>query len=467
MYKRIIFTIISTATASAIIVLAGLLDPLSPTGVIHKRIAFPLIAGHTLIGLLVTSLILNWRKWQRRVTLAFAFLFVLLLILEIYLRFFHVAGSLPQYKIYRSKEFHHVHPKNETMIAKVPGTGEYAEMETDRLGLRKPNLEKEFNKYEKNIVILGDSFTFGLFIKREDTYAQVAEDFLRESLGTNDIAVLNAGVTSYSPLIEQIVADRYFEEWKPTLVILMLDPTDIGDDYFYSRRLRQEGHSITFEHTGLFSLLPEEPGIFNSSLVYQRAFFPIIMAKAFLTRPIYMATHGTGFTEKITINGVSKLRNRFFIYRHPLKYTEGFFRSTLGYILNVRRMASDVGARFLLVVSPRFHHWNPAECPKNWEASEYKLDEPYQFEYFRFFDNVEKEVDFPIFDLLPYFQATEEFPLVFESDPHWNARGHRLVGMWLAQYIMAEGLLTTETERPAGSLGQSGSDHLPDPHQPM
>jgi hypothetical protein len=52
------------------------------------------------------------------------------------------------------------------------------------------------------------------------------------------------------------------------------------------------------------------------------------------------------------------------------------------------------------------------------------LDEPYQYEYFRFLEEVRSQVRYPVFSLLPAFQGTREFPLVFREDPHRNERGN-------------------------------------------
>ena len=75
------------------------------------------------------------------------------------------------------------------------------------------------------------------------------------------------------------------------------------------------------------------------------------------------------------------------------------------------------GGEFLLIVTPRFHHWNTAECPENAEADHYALDEPYQYEYFRFFEEEQTEAGFEIVSLLPAFQKTDRYPLVLRDDP--------------------------------------------------
>jgi len=89
-----------------------------------------------------------------------------------------------------------------------------------------------------------------------------------------------------------------------------------------------------------------------------------------------------------------------------------------------------------LVITPRFHHWNRTECPNNWERSAYSLDEPFQYEYFKFFEEIRDQVSYRIFDMLPDFQETAEFPLVFDDDPHWNENGHTFVANVLTEYLI-------------------------------
>ena len=86
-------------------------------------------------------------------------------------------------------------------------------------------------------------------------------------------------------------------------------------------------------------------------------------------------------------------------------------------------------------------HWSDLECSENWESYEYGDDEPYEFAYLDFFESAEHEADLRIHSLLPAFKATDEYPLVFQDDPHWNPAGHRFVAAVVANYVLAEGLV--------------------------
>jgi hypothetical protein len=143
---------------------------------------------------------------------------------------------------------------------------------------------------------------------------------------------------------------------------------------------------------------------------------------------------------EIAIDGVLE-PNRWFILRHPLEKTRPFLDATLSYVREIAREARAVGSEFLLVVPPRYFQWSDRECPKDWAAYMRDLNEPYEYAYFEFWDDIADEVDFPIKSLLPEFRATDKFPLVFERDAHWNPEGNRFVAEAIADYLSARGLI--------------------------
>ena len=65
---------------------------------------------------------------------------------------------------------------------------------------------------------------------------------------------------------------------------------------------------------------------------------------------------------------------------------------------------------------------------------------------FRYFEERGRTAAFAVHSLLPAFQATEQFPLVFDSDPHWNTAGHEFVAQTLA----------SSANRPTAGVQSSG-----------
>jgi acetyltransferase AlgX (SGNH hydrolase-like protein) len=357
---------------------------------------------------------------------------------ELALRWVRPYESLARFKWLASTRTHHVNPPGRRMFSGYV-EGVPVVVETNEDGLRTRHSRQEFRRHGLRIAVLGDSFAFGAGVNGAEAFPDRLEKRLQARPATRAAAVLNAGVISYSPFLEARLFDDVVREYRPHLVLLFLDVTDIGDDAIYAKKAAQGGSFGLEGDTGLHYLGAVhqllQPGLrwLGAQLVY-----PAQLVRAALGRPP-AAAPGDYYLDPVMFEGQPE--NRYFIYRHPLEQTEPFFRDTLHLVEGIATSAQAAGARFVLVVVPRYHHWSTSECPDNWELGAYQEDEPFQFEYFRFFDRAAAGAPFPVFDLLPAFKATREFPLVFRNDPHWNARGHDFVAQRIEDYLIGQHLV--------------------------
>jgi lysophospholipase L1-like esterase len=92
------------------------------------------------------------------------------------------------------------------------------------------------------ILILGDSMTEGYYA--EDTVSVRLEARLKELFPGTPYEVINAGCSSYSPLLAYLRLKHQLAHLNPDLVILNVDPSDIFDD---AERYRAE---TVFDSTG-------------------------------------------------------------------------------------------------------------------------------------------------------------------------------------------------------------------------
>ena len=99
---------------------------------------------------------------------------------------------------------------------------EGAAVRTNRLGLRDEPVSKGGKKPVLRIVTLGASPTFGWGVEQNDTYAQVLERILRDTLNTEQVEVINAGQIGFS----SYQGLKFFRE-----VILPLKPNMITVSY--------------------------------------------------------------------------------------------------------------------------------------------------------------------------------------------------------------------------------------------
>ncbi len=376
------------------------------------------------------------RTRRKHLLLALGSALLGIFVAEVALRQVNPAVTLPRLHAPPSRILHHIYPPNARMYGGMSG-GSAISTKTNEDGLRSAYSREAFLQYGHRIVVLGDSFTFGLGVEGGQAFAAVMEGSLRNLTDSDDIAVLNTGVVSYSPILENRLLRQIGHVYRPTLTILMLDLTDIGDDYQYENQLVVDG-------SGQWVFDREEPvwgvGLFDRVALLK----PVHAAVHELLKPMrnlraairsHLGVNPKEYAKFVVeIEGAVEI-NRFFILRHSLTHTRSYFERTLAYIQRAADEAAGIGSEFLLVVAPRFHHWSDRECPDNWEAARYAIDEPYEFEYFRFFEQAAPTLDFEVLNLLPAFERSTIFPCVFRDDPHWNAAGHGLVGETLAAHV--------------------------------
>ena len=388
---------------------------------------------------------------------------------EVALRILRPHAAAQPFERLASETLHHRNAPNRRSL----GMGNQW-VETNSDGFRTSYERQDFLELEHRVVLLGDSYTFGLGVAVEDGVAAVLERGLRDRLkavgSDDDVGVLNTGVISYSPLLERQAFREVAKHYRPTLTLLLVDANDIGDDYQYSKEnISSDPDSPRFD---VPAMEESSPGLCDRSAIC-RLLGPLWdrLAKPKQVLGNLLGKHREtydyyAFEAQV---GEVKERNRFFILRHPLELTLPYFERSWGYIENIAADVSAEGSAFALVIMPRYFHWNDAECPDNWESDRYGVDEPFENAYLEFFDRQIEGADFPIWSLLGPFaehSAASDERLVFEHDPHWNRAGHRVAGNalahWLAEAGWPEAGLRSAGSRPSFPVDQAPAEGTAD-----
>lgn len=421
---------------------AGLLDALLPAGAASRRRALAALVVYGLLAAAATAAVFLWARWRKQLLLAALSVALALAAFELWARASEFPLGLPHLGNMGmfSRTLHHRYPANEKLrLGSVDG--EIMVLRTNEDGLRTGYDRAAFRAHAPRVAVLGDSFVFGMGVRQGEEFPVLLEELLRREHGLPDAAVLNAGIVSYSPLLERWLYEDVVRAYEPELVLALVDVTDIGDD------LKYENEALPGAGRPAFDLPLDEAERFRDRGPLWNLSAPLRSGLALpfevLDRALTGKRGGEGYRYyhfDLELGGVRET-NQYFLYRHPLEVTRPYFERTLRNLVALAAAVEQSGARFVAVVNPRYHHWNAAECPENWERGSYGVDEPYQFEYFAFFRAAQATVDFPILDLLPAFQATSEFPLVLRADPHWNQRGHAFVARTLAELLARAKLL--------------------------
>ena len=150
----------------------------------------------------------------------FSFLFFIILL------DFLMSNTILDYKnCYNYEKFYYELKKNCKGKYRFKKSFPIVETITDEMGLRVGKKSPSKNKNKKNIFLFGDSFTYGVGIEFEKTYAGLIEGKYK------DYNIYNFGVGSYSPSVylfklKKILDKKIF----PEKILLFLDLTDIIDE---------------------------------------------------------------------------------------------------------------------------------------------------------------------------------------------------------------------------------------------
>ena len=418
--------------AAVLLISSGRLNGMSNDGSVDTYTAYQAISLYWLLGVAFCRALAKIREfWKQYVLLGFS-LFGCLVAIEIGLRIIKPELALREFEFVRSNTQHHVLlPDSSYHLGQFEGREVIVETNQDRL--RTSYSVNAFRKKAVRVICLGDSFTFGAWLPASSSYPEQLEALYRES-GRSDIGVLNAGMLSYSPLLHEQLMKLTLLKYKPDVVTLMLDCTDIGDDYHYGLGFDETSSGPRFSGPEVSKPNPHLGALWRIA----KPVHPSLLAPFKLLDRLSSnyAPHDPldYYQFEIPVDGNIE-DDRFFIYRHPLSETREFFDATLASIERIASLCKQNEIEFILFVAPRYHHWSTVESSSNWEAGTYGDYESYQNEIFNYFDAKTDLVGFPIVNMLGDFKQTNEFPLVFETDPHWNQAGNRFVARILKREL--------------------------------
>ncbi|MEI8012094.1 MAG: GDSL-type esterase/lipase family protein [Candidatus Omnitrophota bacterium] len=113
-------------------------------------------------------------------------------------------------------------------VSSVPGEFDYT-AGINRWGYRGPDFENPKPSGVRRVFVIGDSFTFGVGSPDDQTIPAL----LQRGLGARErsIEVVNAGIGGTSPVTHYVNLRDIHLRYQPDAVVLMLDMTDLWDDW--------------------------------------------------------------------------------------------------------------------------------------------------------------------------------------------------------------------------------------------
>jgi lysophospholipase L1-like esterase len=318
---------------------------------------------------------------------------------------------------------------------------------TNSLGLRDREYAGPKPASVVRLLMLGDSFTEGAGLALEQTVARRVERAL-DGLRCGAYEVVNAGVASYSPILELLQLRRLAPTLQPDVVVLNFDMTDVHDDLVRTETARLDAR-------GLPTAVPPDP-IRETALI--------------LPTPRWLGAVGVGLNRLVLYQQFRKSDAGQWLLgsvkpsperleasgligdpeRDPLAITrdvespglERAWALTERYLVAIRDAARARGAAFVLVVYPHSHQVSAQESPVGRRQlgagpGLYTSERP-----FTRLEALGRREGFPVINLLSSFRArTAEGPLFRRDDMHHTAAGAAVFADGIVAGLLSAGVL--------------------------
>ena len=351
----------------------------------------------------------NARAWGRKLLLFFGTLALLVVVIDFVL----------MRTRYNDQRLLLADVQHRPFLGYVPVEGD-PEFNADLL--RDARESEDFREADCNVLFLGDSFVYGPRVFPFEALPQQLERWATRKRPGERLRVANFGWISSSPYLSRQLLEKIGRDYQPDLVLLAVDVTDPHEDIKYRHYAEREGVHTLLEIAPSFLLAAKEIAI---------------------SRGLHEAWFGYPADRLFPVNATLEASRP---YMAPM-------RESIDALAEVAR--EELGARFALLVLPRHYHYSRNESPKDWEAGAYDRDGENRFTFFAYFDEMRREVDYPVRSLLPLLRDAPMFPTTFYDDPHWVPATHRYLALGTLRILEAEGLL-------CGSKTTTGSEGGPE-----
>lgn len=350
------------------------------------------------------------KEYQKNLLLLFMIIILFILGFEIFLRL--IADTPVVFSDIKipDKELLSVNKKS---ISQIEKTKEYfTNVTINRCGLRDDDINSCY--FEKNnsykILVLGDSFTFGMGVNNNETYPYYLEQLL------NNSEVLNAGVIAYGTAQEELHLEKLLAEINPDLVILGFYINDISEIGKLSKIVPPQTEQI---ENHIFSNLK---GLLKKNVCIYKFLTDTISEIPVLR--IWLTKKG------IVSYSVAEI---YFIYAdNPPEYFQDYKKEAKNLILEMANLSND----FLLVYLPEESNFNK----KMWEEIEY-----YNLNFINSTSNMNTPINFlreitnkgkiDFLDLTEVFAEEYDSGLYLKQDGHFSVKGHSLVATEINKFL--------------------------------
>ncbi len=270
-------------------------------------------------------------------------------------------------------------------------------------GLRDHDYPEQRVEGMERVLVLGDSFTWGFGVEQEQIFTEVIEK------SEQDLEVINAGVSGYSPDQELIWLREQGMHFQPDLVLLVLSGNDVWGN-----------------HQEVISFVYGKPRYrLDAAGVLQLGNVPVPKPRTSVSLRHWLRQRSS--IAQLLISALERWRYRMSSSDEPAvvqsagKVQRQPFPLTLALIGEIEQVAAAGGARLAIVTNSIY--WAP------WPDGDYE----------DFVDELRQAGHLVLdIDSLPGYEKSR---LQIPGDRHWNVEGHQLVGRGIHAWLKENQML--------------------------
>lgn len=301
-------------------------------------------------------------------------------------------------------------------------------IKTNSLGLN----EREVGKKQAGVyrvLILGDSFAQGWGVEQEDRFSEVAAKLLKQGEGgeKDRVEMINAGINSYSPVLELEYLRYSGIQFDPDLVMVFLDFSDLHDDYFYGGWQRQEQLRQ--------ALMPGSEELVKEQIRRQERWFDWLIDGSRLFNYGFTRLVGAGLNFKQRL-GWENLSTNILIYERAMDWEE-YDKAWNLPLANLRLMKEYLEGEeieIVVVIAPRGIFFE-GEWQGGRKLAGFKPG-VYDWGAVKMIEAKLRQLGVRVVDWHKVFRAVNKDEwLFYDNDGHWTVKGNQVAGEELARFL--------------------------------
>ncbi|HUI64593.1 MAG TPA: SGNH/GDSL hydrolase family protein [Bacteroidota bacterium] len=269
------------------------------------------------------------------------------------------------------------------------------------------------------ILMLGDSFTEGDGVEGQETFSKRLESMLADKFGVGRVEVVNAGVGSYSPILEYLYLKNGGLALEPDMVILNYDLSDAFDDITYSKLARFSSDGVP-----LGVAAPEAEGENRGLLVRVKDFFKdhtrlYNFVRVRIDRYLEGARHEGNFSGDLQHDKYAMLRGNY----HA---TASDWDLSQRYLLMIRDTLRSRNIDFAVNLYPYGMQASTREWAVGRRFWGFRSDTLYSTWPQDHIERFCRDNGIGVTNMCSEFRDTARavFPLYWPDNGHWKPRGH-------------------------------------------